>query len=48
MSGGRWWASGGRWAPVGGGWALGGRWVDAGWAPGDPGVLDWQVLEFVW
>ena len=26
------------WARVGAGWALG----------GDPGVLDWQVLEFVW
>ena len=28
----------------GAGWAR----VGAGWAPGDPGVLDWQVLEFVW
>ena len=35
-----------RW--VGAGWALGGRWVGAGWAAGDPGVLVWQVLEFVW
>ena len=34
--------AGGRWV------GAGGRWVGAGWAPGDPGVLDWQVLEFVW
>ena len=42
-AGGRWWSL------VGAGWALGGRWV-AGWVgdPGDPGVLDWQVLECVW
>ena len=47
-AGGRRWALGG--ARVGAGWArVGAVWaLRAGWAPGDPGVLDWQALEFVW